>query len=701
MTGSTDEPGARPHASARDAIARGEWQRAYDLLAEADASEPLPPQDLMLLADAAYGAGHLEVTLETLERAHTEALRADDRITAAAAGARLAMHLVIDTGLLAPVRGWVRRSERMLDGLAETPVHAWLRLARACERMLSGDFAAARDWAQQAIDTGDRQGEPGAATFGRNVYARCLIFEGEIERGLSLLDEVAECLLSGELDPFTTGLLYCEVVCAWQAVARYDKAEEWTDAMERFSHDHGIGSVNGRCRVHRAEILRLRGALPDAEREAFDACGQLRPYMRHEFGWPLTELGRIRLTRGDLDGAEEAFLAAHETGWDPQPGLALLRLAQGDPGAALESIQSALDRPLNVPSKELPPNTELRRAPLLDALVEIAIAAGDMDAARSASDDLRGIASQFGGRALEAGSALATGRVRLADGDAAGARRTLQNAVYLWSELAAPYETAIARTVLARAYLAEGSEENAALELGAARAAFERVGAEHQAALLSEAPGDGVNGSIPAPLVRGGTSTELNEFRREGDYWSIVFAGCTIKLRDMKGLHHLSRLMGEPGREFHSVDLVALDRGDAGTDDAHLVRELTPSFDHGAGELLDARAKEVYRRRLEEIAEDVEEARGFGDSERVARAESEREFLVRELSRAVGLSGRDRRAGATSERARASVTRAIRHAMTRIGAEHALLGEHLDRAVRTGTYCVYLPDPRVPADWTL
>ena len=143
MTGSTDEPGARPHASARDAIARGEWQRAYDLLAEADASEPLPPQDLMLLADAAYGAGHLEVTLETLERAHTEALRADDRITAAAAGARLAMHLVIDTGLLAPVRGWVRRSERMLDGLAETPVHAWLRLARACERMLSGDFAAA------------------------------------------------------------------------------------------------------------------------------------------------------------------------------------------------------------------------------------------------------------------------------------------------------------------------------------------------------------------------------------------------------------------------------------------------------------------------------------------------------------------------------------------------------------------------------
>jgi tetratricopeptide (TPR) repeat protein len=688
MTESAGSAGAADVA-AREAISRGDWLLAYEVLAKVDATEPLSPPDLMLLAEGAYGAGYLEATLDALERAHATSLESGDRLGAGAAAARLAMHLLIDTGLLAPVRAWIRRSERALEGLDETAVHAWLAVARACERMLAGDFAGGRDRAQEAIDVGDRQAETGAATFGRNVYARCLIFDGEIERGLGLLDDVAVCLLTGEIDPLTTGLLYCEVVCAWQGVARYDKAEEWTDAMERFSHDHAIGSVNGRCRVHRAEILRLRGALSDAEREALDACEQLRPYMRHEFGWPLTELGRIRLTRGDLDGAEEAFVAAHEMGWDPHPGLALLRLAQGDVAGAVATIQNAIEQPVNSPSKERPPNSELRRAPLLEAQVEIAIAAGNIDVARKACDELGGIASTFRSKALDAGYALASGRVVLAEGDAAGARRELQNAVRLWSEIAAPYEAAIARTALAQAHRGEGNEQSASLEERAARSTFERLGIQHPEVSEPHALGDAV------------VAKEFNEFRREGDYWSIAFDGRTVRLRDMKGFHHLRRLMGDPGREFHAVDLVALERGDAGTSERPTDPELSPTFDSGAGELLDTRAKEMYRRRLEEIQEDIDEARSFGDSERSARAESEREFLVRELSRAVGLSGRDRRAGAPSERARASVTRAIRHAMARIEAEHPTLGEHLDRAVRTGTYCVYLPDPRVPVDWTL
>jgi tetratricopeptide (TPR) repeat protein len=644
----------------------------------------------MLLAEAAYAAGYLEVTLETLERAHAEALRAGDRLGAAAAAARLAMHVIIDMGLMAPVRAWVRQSERMLEGLGDTPVHAWVAVARACERMLSGDFAEGRSWAQRAIDLGERHHDPGAATFGRNVYARCLIFGGEIERGLQLLDDVAACLLTGELDPLTTGLLYCEVVCAWQGVARYDQAEEWTDAMERFGRDHAIGSVNGRCRVHRAEILRLRGALPDAEREVLEACEELRPYMRYEFGWPLTELGRIRLVRGNLVGAEEAFVAAHEMGWDPQPGLALLRLAQGDVAGAVATIQDALDRPVNAPSKERPPNSELRRAPLLEAQVEIAVAAGEVDVARKACDELSRIASRFDSNALDAGYALASGRVHLAEGDAAEARRDLQNAVRLWSEIAAPYETAISRTVLAQVHRMEGNEQNAALEDRAAQSTFERLGVAHRATR-----------EAPEMLDGAGAAKELNEFRCEGDYWSIVFAGRQVRLRDVKGLHHLARLMGDPGREFHAVDLVALDRGGTEPRDRPTDPELLPSSDFGSGELLDARAKEVYRRRLKEIEEDLEEARGFGDSERAARAQSERDFLLRELSRAVGLSGRDRRAGATSERARASVTRAIRHAMERIEDQHPPLGEHLNRAVRTGTYCVYLPDPRLPVEWIL
>ena len=158
-------------------------------------------------------------------------------------------------------------------------------------------------------------------------------------------------------------------------------------------------------------------------------------------------------------------------------------------------------------------------------------------------------------------------------------------------------------------------------------------------------------------------------------------------------MHYLARLLAEPGREFHVMDLVALESGAR--------RRGTRARRSGdAGEMLDARAKEAYRRRLAEIEEDIEEARTMGDAARATQAEAERDFLVRELSRAVGLGGRDRRAGSASERARASVTRAVRQAMTRIRQHHPPLGRHLDHAIHTGTYCAYLPDPRVPSRWT-
>ena len=208
-------------------------------------------------------------------------------------------------------------------------------------------------------------------------------------------------------------------MCALQGLAQYDVAEEWTEAMERWCKTNAIGSLHGRCRVHRAEILRLRGSCDEAEREALGACDELRPYLRRELGWPLTELGRIRLRKGDIEGAEEALLAADRVGWDPQPGLALVRLAQGDVAAAADSIRDALERPMRVPSKELPPDTELQRAPLLEAQVEIEVAAGDIDRARSAAEELELVAARFQSKALVASATLAEGRVRLAEGDAA------------------------------------------------------------------------------------------------------------------------------------------------------------------------------------------------------------------------------------------------------------------------------------------
>jgi hypothetical protein len=415
--------------------------------------------------------------------------------------------------------------------------------------------------------------------------------------------------------------------------------------------------------VHRAEILRLRGACDEAEREALVACEELSPYLRREMGWPLSELGRIRLRKGDVDGAEEALLAAHRVGWEPQPGLALVRLAQGDAAAAAAAIRDALDRPSRVPSKELPPATDLQRAPLLEAQVEIEIAAGDLGRAHAAAGELERVAARFQSKALVAGATLAQGRVRLAEGHLADAERRCSEAARLWNEIGAPYEAALARTVLAQALQAGGSEDRAGLERQAARTILERIE---------------VAASVPA---------DTNVFCREGDYWSVVFEGRTVRVRDLKGMRYLAHLLAHPGRQFHVLDLVAAETG-----------RQTAFGD--AGEILDDRAKTAYRRRLAEIEEDIEQARALLDAPREAQADAERDFLVRELARAVGLGGRDRRAASASERARSGVTRAIRQGIARIGEHHPELGEHLNGAVRTGTYCAYVPDPGARAAWT-
>ena len=218
--------------------------------------------------------------------------------------------------------------------------------------------------------------------------------------------------------------------------------------------------------------------------------------------------------------------------------------------------------------------------------------------------------------------------------------------------------------VLAEALRAGGSEDRADLELQAARTILERI-------------------EVPASAT-----TETNVFRHEGDYWSVVFAGRTVRVRDLKGMRYLAQLLIHPGREFHVLDLVAAETG----------QKMALG---DAGELLDERAKSAYRRRLAEIEDDIEQARALADTSREAQADAERDFLVRELARAAGLGGRDRRAASASERARSGVTRAVRQAIARLGEHHPELGEHLNRAIRTGTYCAYAPDPGAPAAWTL
>src|SRR4051812_24021323 len=477
-----DDAGRGLLERAQVATSVGAWQQAFDLLLEADGNGLLAGSDLPLLGEVAYAAGHLDVTIEAWERAHSAAMQAGDELAAAGAAVRVAMHLLFDTALMAPVRGWLARADRLLAGPGETPVHAWLGVVRAYERMLTGDVTAAHRWARQAGEVGWTC-DAAASAIGRVAEARLFIMDGDVQHGLALLDQAGVAAVSGDLDPLSTGVVYCELVCALQGLAQYDVAEQWTEAMERWCETTAIGSLHGRCRVHRAEILRLRGSCTEAESQAIMACEELRPYLGRELGWPLNELGRIRLHRGDVAGAEEALLAAHVAGWDPQPGLALVRLVRGDTATAAAAIRDALERPVRVPSKERPPNSDLQRAPLLEAQVEIEIEAGDLDRARSAADELQLVAARFENKALAAGAALARGRVQLTDGNAAGAEQSLSEAVRLWNEVGAPYEAARARMGLADAHAASGSEHRAVLERRAARTILDGIEAAPSMAL--------------------------------------------------------------------------------------------------------------------------------------------------------------------------------------------------------------------------
>ena len=685
-------------ARAREAAGHGQPRAAYDLLR--DRPDELDTDGLALLADVAYLTGDVAATFDAWERVYDQTVHAGDPQRAAGAATQVAMHLLMDTGLMAPVRIWVTRAEQLLADQAPGPVDAALAVARGYERLLSGDLAASLSWARRAIELGVRFQSAAPVGLARVMEARGVLFTDDVAAGLELLDESAAVVLSDEIDPLTVGLVYCELVCAWQGLAQYDRAATLTEEMERWCRRHpDLGSVHGRCRVHRAELLRVHGDLAAAETAAEAACEELRPYLRREFGWPLTELGTIRLRRGDLTGARAAFIEAHRAGWDPQPGLGLLCLQAGQVDTAVTMIEQALERPLGVPSKELPPDTALQRAPLLAAYVEVALAADRLEDARRAAGELAEVAAIYASPALEADAALAVGSVALADGHPADARHSHQRAVALYSELAMPYETAQARRRLADTHRAEGDAELAELESDAAEQTLRRLGAG--------VPQPPPAGQRPAPVAaqpaqRRPPAAEpqdaVSRLLREGEYVSMSFGGRTVRLRDLKGLRYLSRLLAEPGREFHALDLVTAEQGHGDAPAPPVDAQLHPAADD-LGPALDQRAKAAYRRRLHDVEEDIDEARSSGDDERAARAEVEREFLTSELARAMGLGGRDRPSGAAAERARISVTRAVRYALRRVREHHPELGAHLDHAVRTGTFLAYDPDPQSSVRW--
>ncbi len=681
------------------ALDLGQWQLAIELLDNAG-SVSQSADGLELRARACYGNGDFEASISAWEDLHTLLVAEANPTGAAMAAATVAMFLMMDTGLMAPVRGWLRRAERLLEGAGEAPAHAIIAVTRGYERFMSGDMEAASRNAALAVELGTRLEVQPAVVIGRVCSARIMILNGHVEAGLDLLDDIALDLMSGAIDPLTTGMMYCELICVAQAMALQDRANEWTDVMDRWRRGAAIGSVSGRCRVHRAELLKISGPCDLAEAEALAACEELRPWMRREFGWPLVELGNIRLRRGDLAGAEEAFMAAHERAWSPFPGLALLRLAQGDIESASTMIADAIAHPLDVPSKERPPFGDLRLAPLFDAQAEIAAAAHDQVTAERAAHQLAAIAAAYSSRSLGAGAALAVARAALLGGEVERAIHDAAAATATWADIGAPFETAKARIVLGQARHQSGDIDGAQLEWSAASAAFRSFGAaqwaERAESLVVASP------RAPSSRSAGAASDPVSAaFQLTGDTRTMSYAGTTVLMRDLLGFRYVERLLASPGREFHVLDLVAVERGSI---PAGRIVDRDDSLGAGGGAglpVLDDLARNAYRRRLAEVDDDIDEASRANDIGRLELAERDREYLVAELTHALGLGGRTRLAASTAERARTSVTRSLRYALRRLADHHRALATHLGQHVDTGTYCVYTPEPLAPIIWDL
>jgi hypothetical protein len=254
----------------------------------------------------------------------------------------------------------------------------------------------------------------------------------------------------------------------------------------------------------------------------------------------------------------------------------------------------------------------------------------------------------------------------------------------------------------ARADLADLLRRRAAAGDLARAAAEQRAAAEEADRLGMTALAQRLAAHTPAVVEHSGPGTRatLGLFRREGEYWTIGYGDDSFRLRDSKGLHYLARLLAEPGREFLALDLARNSPPAAGPSRSAPADDLgSISAGDRGGPALDEQAKRAYRERLSELQAELDEAEEWHDHERAERARSEMEFIARELSGAVGLGGRDRQSGSASERARLSVTRAMRSAMTRIAEHSTLLGDHLEATIHTGTYCAYRPDPRTPVRW--
>ena len=461
-------PGLDELHRGRESYARRAWRDAYASLSRADRTVPLGGEDLELLATTAFMLGRDDEAVGGLERAHHAYLQRGETVRAVHCAIWVCLNLAT-RGEVGPASGWLGRAQRLLgSGAAESAQSGYLLLPRVFQHEAAGDFATAAGIAAEAAAIGERFGDRDLFALAVQGQGNMLVKDGRVEEGLALLDEGMVAVTAEELSPIVTGIVYCGVILACQAVFEVGRAREWTLALTRWwEQQPDMVAFTGRCLVHRAEILQLNGAWPDALEEARRACRRFVETHNRAAGLAYYRQGELLRLQGEFTAAEDAYREASRLGWEPQPGLAQLRLGQGRVDAAAAAIRRAHGEIAE----------PLKRAGLLPAYVEIMLARDEGEEARSACRELEGLAERYDSAMLRAMVAHARGSVELAEGDARAALVALRQAAQIWHSLEAPYEIARTRMLVGRACRALGDDDAAALELEAARAGFAQVGA--------------------------------------------------------------------------------------------------------------------------------------------------------------------------------------------------------------------------------
>lgn len=455
-------------AAARAAYAGRDWATGLAEFVAAARAAPLAAGDVFALATCAWWLGDLDAALPALREAHDGFLRTGQAERAAVAALGVAYTFGL-RGERAQASGWLSRTASLLSELDESSVHGTYAFALFELALEDDDVEEAIAHARRVRALGEQPRDPTCLGLGAVALGRIRVRTGDPEPGMALLDEAMLHAVSDALPPVWSGAIYCQLMQACHEVGDLRRAAEWTDVTMRWCETMpGSGPFLGSCRLHRANALQLRGRWADAEREAERVVAALRRSDLADVAEAHYLLAELRRRQGDLARAEVEYERAHALGRDPQPGMALLRLATGQRDAATASLRAALAAAGPSPTS---------RGRLLPAAVEVAVAVGDLDTARAAADELDALARTFDTDGFRAAATHARGMVLLADGDAPAALGALHRALRCWQELAATYEMARVRSDLSRAYEALGDTDAALRERGAAHAAQEALGA--------------------------------------------------------------------------------------------------------------------------------------------------------------------------------------------------------------------------------